>query len=86
MKASSIKSLKRDIGASESTAIEWKPSLSQMKDIIESVTAFANTEGGKLFVGVSRDGKVCGVTVGKDTVETLSNRLAQHTRIWLSWA
>lgn len=67
------------IGASESQTIEWKPSLSQMSDIIETVTAFANTNGGKLFVGVSNNGKVCGVTVGKATVETLSNKLAQHT-------
>ena len=73
------KGISKIIGASESTTVEWKPSLSQMKDIVESSTAFANTEGGKLFIGVSRDGKVTGVAIGKGTIEALSNKLAQHT-------
>ncbi len=67
------------IGQSESTTIEWKPSLSQINEIIESIAAFANTEGGRLFIGVSRDGKAAGVSIGKDTIENLANRIAQHT-------
>ena len=57
------------IGSSESTTVEWKPSLSQIHEIIESITAFANTEGGRLFIGVSKDGEVNGVSIGKDTIE-----------------
>jgi ATP-dependent DNA helicase RecG len=79
MKILNIKSLQKIIGSSESTTIEWKPSLSQMNDIIESVTAFANTEGGRLLIGVSSDGKIVGVTIGKDTIENLANKIAQHT-------
>ena len=67
------------IGSSESTIIEWKPSLSQMSQIIESVVAFANTEGGWLLVGISKTGEVVGVQIGKNTVEDLVNRIAQHT-------
>ena len=76
MKAKDVSKL---IGASESTTIEWKPSLSQMSEIIESVAAFANTEGGHLFIGVSREGAVTGISIGKDTIENLANRIAQHT-------
>jgi len=57
------------IGRNESITIEWKPSLSQIKDIIETVSAFANTEGGKVIVGVSKSGKVMGVEIGKGTIE-----------------
>jgi len=67
------------IGSSESTTIEWKPSLSQINEIIETIVGLANTEGGKVFIGVSKDGKIIGVSIGKDTIENLTNRIAQHT-------
>ncbi len=73
------KNVKKIIGASESATIEWKPSLSQINDIIETAAAFSNTEGGRLLVGVSKDGIVKGVSTGKDTIESLANRIAQHT-------
>ncbi len=74
-----IKTVSKPIGSRESTTIEWKPSLSQINEIIESIVAFANTEGGKLFVGVSEKGGLVGVTIGKGTVENLANKIAQHT-------
>ena len=58
------KNVSKLISASESATIEWKPSLSQMNEIIETVAAFSNTEGGRLFVGVSKDGVVTGVSIG----------------------
>lgn len=73
------KNVSKLIGPSESTAIEWKPSLSQIREIIETVAAFSNTEGGRLFVGVSKDGAVTGVSIGRGTIENLANRIAQHT-------
>ena len=76
MKPQSVSKL---TGTAESTTIEWKLSLAQIHEIIESVTAFANTEGGRLFIGVSRDGEIAGVTIGKGAIENLSNKIAQHT-------
>ncbi len=70
--------LKR-IGSAESTTIEWKKSLSQINEIIETVAAFANTEGGKILVGVSPEGKVLGVQIGKGTIEALANQIGQNT-------
>lgn len=74
-----IKNSSKLIGPSESTTIEWKPSLSQINEIIESIVAFSNTEGGKLFVGVSKHGEFIGVSIGKGTIENLANKIAQHT-------
>ena len=59
--------------------VEWKPSLSQINDIIESIAAFSNTEGGRLFVGVSKDGQALGVQVGKGTIEKMVNQIGQNT-------
>lgn len=67
------------IGTSESITIEWKLSLSQINDIIETIVAFANTEGGKVFIGVSKTGKIIGVQIGKDTIENLTNKISQNT-------
>jgi ATP-dependent DNA helicase RecG len=75
----SRKELPNLIGATESLNIEWKPSLSQIKEIIETIAAFSNTEGGKIVIGVSKSGKLLGVDIGKDTLENLTNSIAQHT-------
>jgi len=67
------------IDNSESIDIEWKPSLSQINEIIETVSAFANTEGGKVIIGVSKSGRILGVEVGKGTIEHLTNKISQNT-------
>jgi ATP-dependent DNA helicase RecG len=73
------KNLSRLIGSSESTTIEWKQSLSEINEIIETAVAFANTGGGRIFIGVSPAGKVLGVQVGKGSIERLVNQIGQHT-------
>jgi len=50
-----------------------------MDAIVETAVAFANTEGGRVFIGVSPEGKVVGVQIGKGTIEKLVNQIAQHT-------
>ncbi len=66
------------IGASESTTIEWKQSLAETKDIIKTIAAFANTEGGKVLVGVSDNGQIKGVLVGKSSIEIFTNQIHQN--------
>ena len=71
--------IKKIIGMSESTTIEWKQSLSEIDEIIETAAAFANTEGGQIFIGISPEGTIAGVQIGKGTIEKLVNQIAQHT-------
>ena len=73
------KTFQKIIGAAESTTIEWKKSLSVFHEIMETISAFSNTEGGKILVGVSDDGEVLGVQIGKGTIEDLVNKIGQHT-------
>lgn len=63
----------------ESTTVEWKPSLSQINEIINTISAFSNTEGGRILVGVSKTGKIVGTQIGKGTIENLANNISQHT-------
>ena len=67
------------IGLAESRTVEWKSSLSETKEIIQSVCAFSNTFGGRVVVGVDDAGVVCGVEIGRSTLEKLSNQIAQST-------
>ena len=69
----------KKIGNAESTTVEWKKSLSVFHEIMETVSAFSNTEGGKIYVGVSDEGHVLGVQIGKGTMEDLVNKIGQHT-------
>ena len=45
------------------------------ESISKEVCAFANTEGGELYVGVANDGSVVGVVNADDTMTRLSNTL-----------
>ena len=71
--------LKKIISQGESETVEFKKSPSESKEIIKTISAFANTKGGKIFVGVSNSGKVLGVEIGKDTIERLVNQITQNT-------
>jgi len=75
----SKEALLKIVGEDESLNIEWKPSLSQIKEIIETISGFSNAEGGKIIIGVSKSSKILGVEIGKDTIEHLTNKIAQNT-------
>ncbi len=63
----------------ESEILELKPSLSQTKNIIETVSAFSNTNGGSIIIGADDKGNIIGVDVGKKTIENLANKIKQNT-------
>ena len=59
----------------ESENIEFKESLGELRQIIETVVAFANKNGGKILVGVRDDGSIVGVKIGKGRLENLANNI-----------
>jgi len=63
----------------ESETFEKKPSLSDIGRMVEVVSSFANSKGGKILVGVSDKGKVIGVDISKNTVERLTDTIIDHT-------
>lgn len=63
----------------EKENVELKSSLSLINEIIECVSASANTSGGKIIVGIDNTGRIIGVQIGKGTIENLANRIAQNT-------
>ena len=71
--------LKKLISQGESEAVEFKESTGEWKEIIKTISAFANTRGGRIIIGVSKSGNLLGVEIGKDTVESLTNKIFQNT-------
>ena len=69
------------IAGGESQTVEFKETLSSgaQREAMESLVAFANTDGGRVFFGVRDDGFVRGVEIGKDTLENMANKVRRHT-------
>lgn len=63
----------------ESETIELKSSLSERQEILETISAFSNTKGGIIYVGIDPQGKVIGIDEGYRTFEDLANEIKQNT-------
>ena len=67
------------ISGGENERLELKESLRLKEEISQAVSAFSNANGGSILIGVSNDGKVIGVDIGRNTVEELANYIKRNT-------
>ena len=63
----------------ESETVEWKQSLGEWKEIVETCAAFATSQGGVIFIGVSPKGEGVGVQIGQHSLEELANKIKVNT-------
>ena len=70
-----------NIGFKESLTVEFKSDRNLLKEeeIIEAVVAFANTEGGDLYIGVENDGEVTGLHKKRKDIAQLAALIANKT-------
>ena len=55
---------------------EFKESLGQLDKGLKSITAMLNRHGkAKVYFGVSDNGDVCGLSIGKDTLMDIRNKI-----------
>jgi ATP-dependent DNA helicase RecG len=71
--------LKEIIEAGESEITEFKTSLAEWRDVVETISAFSNRNGGRVFIGVTDDCGIVGSDIGKKTIEKLANQIKQNT-------
>lgn len=62
----------------EGEKVEYKKSLKVINDILKSIIAFANTEGGEVRIGIDDKGKAVGVSIGKNTMENLASVISRE--------
>ncbi len=67
--------LKQRIVQGENSTTEFKERCDQ--EAIETAAAFANTNGGIIFIGVSDNKEIRGITIGKETLRDVANRISQ---------
>lgn len=68
------KELKELISSGESSTLEFKRKISSNEKIAKEISAFANTIGGKILLGVDDDGTIIGAESEKgdiDSIETI---------------
>ncbi len=67
--------LKQRIVQGENSTTEFKERCDQ--ETIETAAAFANTNGGSILIGVSDNKEIRGITIGKETLTDVTNRISQ---------
>lgn len=70
-----------NIGFREDLTHEFKSDLTKLPDgdIIDAVVAFANTDGGELYLGVEDDGEITGLHKGHSDITQLAAFIANKT-------
>jgi len=71
--------LKEFINQDESEALEFKESLQLKDEIGKTISAFSNSKGGNILVGISDKRKIKGVQVGKRTIMELAEYIKRNT-------
>lgn len=71
--------LKKLISQGESETLEFKESLQLKNEIGETVSAFSNSKGGIILVGISDRGAIKGLQIGKKTVTDLAEYIKRNT-------
>lgn len=77
-----MKDFEHLIASGESETLEFKASFG--KEVIVTLSAFANTGGGTVLVGVGKDGRPSGMKIGPETVQRYLNeiKLATYPQIF----
>ena len=72
-----IREIDKLIHEGESEKLEFKSSFD--REAIETLVAFANSSGGTMLVGVQDNGVICGVTIGKESIQNWINQVKMAT-------
>lgn len=62
----------------ENEKIEYKRSLATIDEILQTIVAFANTQGGEIYVGIDDNASTIGVSIGKNTIENLAKDISRE--------
>ena len=67
------------ISGVENENLEFKESIRLKEEIGQAVSAFSNANSGSILIGISNNGKIIGVDIGRNTLEELANHIKRNT-------
>ena len=73
-----MENLLEQIQKGEGQKTEFKTSF--QKEVIESVVAFANAKGGKVFIGINDIAEIIGTTISVESIQNYINTIKQNTQ------
>ena len=76
------KNLKKLISIGETETVEFKENIGD--SMFRTVSAFSNKRGGKIFIGIDKNGQIKGVDSSDRYLEELTNRIVDKTSIYPS--
>ena len=62
----------------ESDTVEFKTSFN--KEVIETIVAFSNSRGGKIFLGINDKKEIAGVDISNESIQNWINEIKQNTQ------
>ena len=72
-----VKEIKSILKKGEGSLIELKSSFNN--EVLESLVAFANTNGGSVIMGISNERKVIGVSINDESIQNWLNEIKSKT-------
>lgn len=75
-----LRAVRKLIAKGEGSSIEFKKKANHPEKIIREVVAFANTNGGHLFIGVSDDGTLSGIKYPEEELYVLNKAIEELCR------
>jgi len=75
-----IRDVKRLVRGGECSTVEFKRKIKYPEKVIKELVAFANTEGGHLFIGVSDNGDIPGIKYPEDDIYALNSAIEKFCR------
>lgn len=80
--AFTIPTLEQQVAAGEDSTRQFKAKIDNIDSLAAEMAAFANANGGVIFIGVSDNGEICGLTTEetRKTNQLISNAASQHVR------
>ena len=73
-----LSSINEILKSGESQRLEFKESFG--KEAIETVTAFSNSSGGMILIGINKNGSVKGISVTEEIIKEWTNEIKQATQ------
>jgi len=75
-----IREVQTSISGGESQHIEFKKKVAHPEKIVREVVAFANSDGGELYIGVDDDGKISGLKFAEEEKFALESAIRRYCR------